>query len=351
MALFDDVDFDGHEQVVFCSDAFSGLRAIIAIHSSKRGPALGGCRMLAYETTDNALTDVLRFSRGMTYQSAMAGLELGGGRSVIIGDPQKHKTSALFRAMGQAVERLGGRYIIAEDVGTTVHDMNKIRLETRHVVGVGTELGGSGDPSPTTALGCEVGIKAAVAHNWKTRDLRDARVAVQGLGHVGWHLCEYLKAAGAHLIVSDIHKSRTERAEREFRATAIEPDRIYDVEADVFAPCALGAILNDATIPRLKMKVIAGAADNQLAGPVHGDVLVNRGILYAPDYIVNAAGLIRADSERRGFDREWVARKVSGIADTLAEVFEISQSLGISTVAAADRLAQQKIAATPFELT
>lgn len=343
MAIFDELDFDDHEQVVFCSDAASDLRAIIAIHSTKRGPALGGCRMWAYETEAQALNDVLRLSRGMTYKSAMAGLDLGGGKSVIIGDPFHQKTPAMLQAMGRAVDRLGGRYIVAEDVGTTVEDMTHIMAGTKNVVGLSANVGGQGDPSPTTARGCEVAIRAAVSHNWKTRDLRDARVAVQGLGNVGWHLCQYLHASGAQLVVCDVRKDRAERASHEVKAEVVDLDKIYEVDVDVFAPCALGGILNDATIPRLRAKVIAGAANNQLARPAHGDVLVEHGILYAPDYIVNAAGLMRVDSERRGFDPDWVALKVDGIADTLTEVFEAAQKWGTSTAAAADRLAREKI--------
>lgn len=336
-------DFDDHEQVVFCSDQNSGLRAIIAIHSTRLGPALGGCRMWAYPTEAHAVTDVLRLSRGMTFKAAMAGLDLGGGKSVIIGNPHKDKSPRLLEAMGRAVERLSGRYITAEDVGTTVEDMSHVKQGTSHVVGLGTEEGGTGDPSPTTAKGTLVALKAAVAHAHGTANLHGARVALQGLGNVGWHLASYLRDEGADLVVSDVVPERLERAVVELSATVVEPDAIYEQLADVFAPCALGAILNDDTIPKLKAKVVAGGANNQCARPEHADQLQDRGILLAPDYIANAAGLIRVDSERRGFDAEWVDRKVSAIAETLEEVFRAAETWEVSTLEAAERLAKRRL--------
>lgn len=346
MSVFKELDFDGHEQIVFCSDDSVGLRAIIAIHNTHRGPSLGGCRMWGYASEGAALQDVLRLSRGMTYKAAMAGIELGGGKSVIIGDPTRLKTPALMQAMGRAVDRLSGRYIIAEDVGTNVSDMGEIKKSTRHVVGLGQADGGAGDPSPTTARGCYVGVRAAVEHTFKTADLRGARVAIQGLGNVGWHLCQYLKEAGAELVVSDIRASKAERAVAEFDAKAVTTDEIYEADVDVFAPCALGAILNDETIPRLKAKVIAGAANNQLARPQHADALTDRDILYAPDYIINAAGLIRVDSERRGFDPHWVNQKVDEISNTLKEVFAVAESNSVSTAIAAEQLATARLGRT-----
>lgn len=343
MTVFREIDFDDHEQIVYCSDESVGLKAIVAIHSTRRGPSLGGCRMWAYESEASALSDALRLSRGMTFKSVMAGVDLGGGKSVIIGDPHRHKTPRLMQAMGRAVERLSGRYIVAEDVGTTVADMAEIRKTTGHVVGLAVDMGGSGDPSPTTARGCYIGLKASVEHAFRTTDLRGARVAVQGLGNVGWHLCEHLARDGAELVVSDVRRQRAERAAVEFGAQVISSEEIYDAEADVFSPCALGAILNDETIPRLKARVVAGAANNQLARPHHADALTDRDIVYAPDYIINAAGLIRVDSERRGFDPDWVDRKVDGISDTLKEVFALSEEDGVSTALAAERLAKERL--------
>jgi leucine dehydrogenase len=343
MTIFEEIDFADHEQVVFCSDDSAGLRAIIAIHNTRRGPSLGGCRMWGYASESEALNDVLRLSRGMTYKAVMAGIALGGGKSVIIGDPSRVKTPTLMQAMGQAVDRLSGRYIISEDVGTSVSDMAEIKKSTRYVVGLDPADGGAGDPSPTTARGCYVGLKAAVEQAFKTADLRGARVAVQGLGNVGWHLCQYVKEAGAELVVSDVRFPKVERAVAEFGAKAVTTEEIYGADVDVFAPCALGAILNDETIPRLKAKVIAGAANNQLARPHHADALTDRDILYAPDYIINAAGLIRVDSERRGFDPHWVNQKVDEIADTLKEVFTYAESHGVSTAAAAERLAKDRL--------
>ncbi len=343
MSVFKEVDFDDHEQIVFCSDDTVGLQAIIAVHDTRRGPSLGGCRMRAYAYESEALNDVLRLSRGMTYKAVMAGVELGGGKSVIIGDPMRTKTPALMQAMGRAVERLSGRYIVAEDVGTNVSDMTEIKKSTRYVVGLDQADGGSGDPSSTTARGCLVGLKAAVERAFKTTDLRGARVAVQGLGNVGWHLCEHLKEVGADLVVSDVQVHKVERAVTEFNAKAVTTEEIYAADVDVFAPCALGAVLNDETIPRLKAKVIAGAANNQLARPHHADVLTDRDILYAPDYIINAAGLIRVDSERRGFDPNWVDRKVNAISDTLKEVFAYAESNSLSTAVAAEKLAKGRL--------
>jgi leucine dehydrogenase len=343
MPIFEKIDFDNHEQVVFCSDDSAGLRAIIAIHSTLRGPSLGGCRMWPYASESAALSDVLRLSRGMTYKSAMAGLDLGGGKGVIIGDPLRQKTPAQLQAMGRAVDRLSGRYICAEDVGTTVGDMSEIKKSTRFVVGLGTELGGSGDPSPTTARGCYGGLRATVEHAFKTADLRSARVAVQGLGNVGWPLCELLARDGAELIISDVRSDLAERAAVELGAKAVDIDDIYGAEADIFAPCALGGILNDSTIPRLKVRVIAGAANNQLARPRHADDLADRNIVYAPDYIVNAAGLIRVDSERRGYDPAWVHKKVDEIPSTLKEVFALSERAGVSTAVAAEQLAKERL--------
>ena len=290
MSLFTHPEFDGHEQVVFCHDAESGLKAIIALHNLNRGPALGGCRMWNYASEDEALTDALRLARGMTYKSALAGLPYGGGKAVIIGDSRTMKSPALFQAMGRFVETLGGRYIIAEDVGIGVADVQIMARETRHVAG--TPEGGAGDPSPATAYGVYMGIKAAVKHKLGSDSLSGVTVAVQGLGHVGQSLCRYLSGDGAKLTVTDINQAAVAAMAGELGARAVEPDAIYGTAAEVYAPCALGATVNDGTIKVLRMPIIAGSANNQLAAPRHGLELLKRGILYAPDYVINAGGVI-----------------------------------------------------------
>jgi leucine dehydrogenase len=335
--------FAGHEAVTFISDNATGLRAIVAIHDTTRGPALGGCRMYAYASEEAALRDVLRLARGMTYKAAAANLRLGGGKAVIIGDPRELKTPALMRAMGRAVERLAGTYITAEDVGTTVADFAEVRKETAHVVGLPTELGGSGDPSPTTALGVYYGLLAAAAHRWNREDLSGLTVAVQGLGNVGWHLCQLLAEAGAQLIVCDVDDSRVAKAVATFSALACRPDRIYDAEADIFAPCALGAIINHDTLPRMKFSVIGGAANNQLAQDDQGEILRTRGIVYAPDFVINAGGMMRVASELTGFDQARVDSQVEGIRDTLLSIFARADAEAISTQRAAMQIAEERL--------
>lgn len=343
MSVFDIADFDNHEQVVFVSDRESGLRAIIAVHSTTRGPALGGCRMWAYADEREAVQDVLRLSRGMTYKNALANLPFGGGKSVILGDARSEKTPSLMQAMGRAVDRLHGRYIIAEDVGTTPGDMAEVRRETAHVAGL--QDGGSGDPSPATAYGVFVGMQAAVDHKLRRNSLEDLCVSVQGLGHVGYHLCRHLAASGAKLFVTDIHRNAVEKAADEFGATPVAPDEIYDVDADVYAPCALGAVLNDRTVPRLRASIVAGSANNQLAEDRHGDALAKRGILYAPDYVINAGGVINISHERSagGYDRKAAFHHIEGIHDTLCAIFKRAQQDGIPTNAAADRVAKERL--------
>jgi leucine dehydrogenase len=342
MTVFSTESFADHEQVVFISDERVGLRAIIAIHSTKLGPALGGCRMHPYADEASALRDVLRLSRGMTFKAAAAGLGLGGGKSVILGDPRKSKTPDLLRAMGMAVNRLGGRYITAEDVGTTVDDFAWVRQSTRHVVGLPEALGGTGDPSPTTALGVYHGIVAGVAHRLG-RDLRGLTVAVQGLGNVGWSLCRLLCEAGAHLVVCDIDPVLAGKAAAEFGAKIVEPDAVYAVQADVFSPCAMGAVVNDKTLPQMRFRVIAGGANNQLARDEHGRQLREREILYAPDFVINAGGLIRVASEHEGFNRAKVDSQVEGIGATLRRIFELADRDGMPTQSAAMRLVQERL--------
>ena len=345
MSVFEHREFDGHEQVVFCHDADSGLKAIIAVHNTNRGPALGGCRMWPYADEAEALTDALRLSRGMTYKSALAGLDFGGGKSVIIGDPRKDKSDALFGAMGRFVDSLGGRYTVAEDVGISVPDVEIMERETRHVAG--TRKGGAGDPSPATAYGVFMGLKAAVRHQvgrHKTgRDsLRGLRVAVQGVGHVGYYLCKHLSDAGAELIVSDIAQDSLDRVVAEFDAKVVAPEAIYAVEADIFAPCALGAVINDETLPLLKAQVVAGSANNQLAEARHGEALRQRGILYAPDYVLNAGGIVLISHEGPRYDEAKAYAHVARIHDTLLEIFRRADTRRIATSEAADHLAEER---------
>lgn len=339
MRLFDHPDFAGHEQVVFSHDGATGLRAIIAVHNTHRGPALGGCRMWPYAGEAAALEDALRLSRGMTYKAAMAGLDLGGGKAVIIGDAKKDKTEALMKAFGLAVDRLNRRYITAEDVGTSVADMDAIKTVTDHVVGV---TGGAGDPSNSTAHGVFIGIQAAVRHKLGRNTLDGLHIAVQGVGHVGRFLCDYLHKAGARLSVTDIDRAALEHAEREFGATVVGPDEIYGVDCDLFAPCALGAVVNDNTLPRLKCPIIAGSANNVLDEARHGAALRRAGILYAPDYVINAGGLIDVARFALGFDIEAARAKLHRIDETLAEIFARADSEDRPTAEVADSIAEEK---------
>ena len=340
MSLFTHPEFDDHAEVAFCCDPESGLKAIIAVHNLSRGPALGGCRMWNYQTEEEALTDVLRLSRGMTYKSALAGLPLGGGKSVIIGDARTMKSEALFRAMGRFVDSLGGRYIVAEDVGTSVPDMDTIARETSHVAG--TTAGGVGDPSPATAYGTYMGIRAAAKHKLGRDDLSGLTVAVQGLGHVGLTLCRHLANDGAQLVVTDIDRQAVARVVDELGALPVGPDEIYGVGADVYAPCALGATVNDETIPQLKVQIVAGSANNQLAEPRHGEELRRRGILYAPDYVINAGGVIIITHEGPDYDEAKAYAHVARIHETLLEIFQRADKAGQPTSEAADRMAEER---------
>lgn len=346
MAVFSLSDFADHEQVVFVSDDKSGLKAIIAVHNSNLGPALGGCRMWPYASEEEAVRDVLRLSRGMTYKSAMANLKLGGGKSVIIGNPRTHKTPELLAAFARALEQLNGRYIAAEDSGTSVADMKYMAQLTRHVAGIhdkpSDEGTRSGDPSPATAYGSFIGIKAAVKERLGRDSLDGLRVAVQGVGNVGFDLARQLKDAGAQLWVTDIHREPLVQAGRELGATVVAPEEIFGLDVDVFAPCALGAILNDATIPQLKAKIVAGAANNQLAEARHGLELMKRGILYAPDYVINAGGIIDVYHERIGFDRRALLEHIEGIHDNLMEVFERARKEERPTGEVADAIAEER---------
>ncbi|MDQ3991217.1 MAG: leucine dehydrogenase [Actinomycetota bacterium] len=334
-----------YEEVVFFNDPPTGLRAIVAIHSTALGPALGGTRFYPFESEEDALHDVLRLARGMTYKAAAAGLDLGGGKAVIIGDPRRDKTEELFRAYGRFIDSLAGRYITAEDVGTERHDMDLIRRETRWVTGVSKRLGGSGDPSPVTAYGVFQGIRAAAQEALGRNTVEGLRVTVQGVGKVGYHVVKHLVQDGARVTVSDVTVDAVARVVNEFGVDTVEPDKAHAVDCDIFVPCALGGIIRDDTIPELKCRVVAGAANNQLQRPEHGDALAELGILYAPDFVINAGGLINVSDELEGYDPERALSRVESVYRNLREVFRLARQEGISTAAAAEQLAVDRIAA------
>ncbi len=344
MAVFEVIQkYGDHEQVVFCQNKDIGLRAIIAIHNTALGPALGGTRMWDYKNDEDALVDVLRLSKGMTYKAAAAGLNLGGGKAVILGDSKTKKTETLFRAFGQFVNSLNGRYITAEDVGTSEKDMEYIAMETPWVTGAASSLGGSGDPSPFTAQGTLIGIKATIQWKLKTESLRGLRVAVQGLGHVGYHLVSQLTQEGAKVYVADIDKDKLKEVSEKFNAVVVSPDEIHAQDVDVFAPCAMGAVLNDKTIGQLKCKIIAGAANNQLAESRHGEMVKELGILYAPDYVINAGGLINVCIELEGYSKERSLDRLNRIAENLRMVYKIAEDEGVTTDKAAEKMAIRRI--------
>jgi leucine dehydrogenase len=343
MSVFDELNGE-YEEVVFFHDPPTGLRAIVAIHSTTLGPALGGTRFYPFETEGDALRDVLRLARGMTYKAAAAGLDLGGGKAVIIGDPKRIKTEALLRAYGRFIETLGGRYITAEDIGTGGPDMDIIRRETRYVTGVAPEMGGSGDPSPVTAYGVYLGMTACAEEAWQEHTLEGRRVAVQGVGKVGYHLVKHLVEDGkASVVVSDVDVDAVARAVRDFGVDTAEPEKIHAQECDIFAPCAMGAMIRDDTIPELKCRVVAGSANNQLAATEHGEALAELGILYAPDYVINAGGLVNVADELQGYHPERARARVQSIYRTLREIFHIARDRHISTAAAADAFALERI--------
>ena len=338
---FDHPEFDGHEKIVFGHDAKTGLYTVIAIHDTRLGPALGGCRMWPYENTDEALTDALRLSRGMTYKNALAGLDYGGGKAVIIADPKKDKSPDLMQAFGRKVDALGGLYITGEDVGLTPADMEAIGRATEHVRG--TSKTHRGDPSPYTALGVYCGIQSALKHLYGSPDLHGRTVSVQGLGNVGFTLARFLHDAGAKLVVSDINPNAVDRAVAAFSAESVDPQDAHKVEADVFAPCALGAGINAVTIPQLGAPIIAGSANNQLAEPSDGKVLAERGILYAPDYVINAGGVIAL--ARHDVEDDELEADVRQIGDTLTEIFERAKAENDTTASVADRIAEERLSA------
>jgi leucine dehydrogenase len=343
MELFKYMERYDYEQLVFCQDRQSGLKAIIAIHDTTLGPALGGTRMWTYESEEAAVEDALRLARGMTYKNAAAGLNLGGGKTVIMGDPRKDKSEELFRAFGRYIQGLNGRYITAEDVGTTVEDMDIIHEETNFVTGISPAYGSSGNPSPVTAYGVYRGMKAAAKAAFGTDSLEGKVVAIQGVGNVAYSLCRHLYDEGAKLIVTDINKEAVQRAVEEFSATVVEPNEIYGVECDIYAPCALGATINDQTIPQLKARVIAGSANNQLKDPKHGDRIHEMGIVYAPDYVINAGGVINVADEMYGYNSERALKKVETIYTNIEKVLAISKRDHIPTYVAADRMAEERI--------
>ncbi|MDR2871828.1 MAG: leucine dehydrogenase [Xanthomonadaceae bacterium] len=341
--LFETLAASGHEQVLFCHNADAGLRAIIAIHNTTLGPALGGVRIRPYTTETDAIRDVLRLSRTMTYKNALAGLNIGGGKAVIIADPKTGKSEALLRAFGHYVENLGGRYIAAEDVGSNVNDMEQIYLETSYVTGVHQIHGGSGDPAPFTAYGTLQGLLATISKQFGHEEVDKLSIAVQGLGHIGMEYVKLLKERGAKLFVTDLDPSLIDRAADEFGAEAVAPEEIYDVRADIFAPCAMEGTINLETLPRLQVKAICGSANNQLASHAIGDELHRRGILFAPDYAVNAGGVMNVSLEIDGYNRERAMRLIRTIYHNVSKIFELSEKDNITPQYAADRIAELRL--------
>jgi leucine dehydrogenase len=345
MSVFEHASFDNHEKVLFATDKATGLKAIIGVHSTVRGPACGGCRMWTYESSAEALDDVLRLSQGMSYKNIMADLPIGGGKSVIMKPEGDFDRKALFEAFGRAIEALNGEYITAEDVGVSPDDMLSVRRSTRHVVGLPEGKAASGDPSPITAEGVFRGIKVAAARGLGKSDLSGVKIAIQGAaGHVGSYLCGHLHKAGAELIVTDINAEGLKRLQSEYDAQVVGLDEIYDVEADIFTPCALGSVINEETIERLKVKVVAGAANNQLATREMGAELQKRGLIYAPDYVINAGGIINVVGEIEGdFNPAWVQSKLDGLEKTLGEILDAAENQGRPSNILADEIARARI--------
>ena len=344
MVNFEAIEEFGHEQVVFCSNKEAGLRAIIAIHNTTLGPALGGTRMWNYKSYDDALKDVLRLSRGMTYKAAVSGLNLGGGKAVIIGDSATQKNELLFRTFGKFIEGLAGRYITAEDVGTSVTDMEFVRMETKYVTGVSKALGGSGDPSPVTAYGVFVGMKACAKYKWGNDSLEGRKIAVQGAGQVARYLCEHLYNEGAELFITDINESKIKRVLETVKARVVKPEEIYSLDVDIFSPNALGAIINNDTIGKLKAEIISGGANNQLEKEdIHGPMLMEKSILYAPDYVINAGGLINVANELEGYRQDRALKQAEKIYDVILKILEISSKENIPTHEASNEMAEERL--------
>ncbi|MGP8217122.1 MAG: Glu/Leu/Phe/Val family dehydrogenase [Bacteroidia bacterium] len=336
-----------HEEVLFCNDNATGLKALIAIHSTVLGPSLGGCRIWNYNNEQEALNDVLRLSRGMTYKASVAGLNLGGGKSVIMGDSKTIKSEALMRRFGRFVDDLGGKYITAEDVGSNSRDMEYIHMETRHVTGIPESMGGSGDPSPVTAYGVLLGMKAAAHERWGSDSLHGKKVSVQGIGNVGEHLVKHLSDEGAVIYITDINQDKLKAVAAKYKAEVVGLDEVYDLNVDIYAPCALGATINNDTLNRLKCSVIAGSANNQLADEkVHGEALVKKGIIYAPDFVINSGGLINVYAELGGtYNKTRAMQHADKIYDITRSIFSLAKSEKIPTYLAANKVAEKRIEA------
>jgi leucine dehydrogenase len=335
-----------HEQVVFGYDEATGLKCIIAIHNTILGPALGGTRMWAYANESEALNDVLRLSRGMTYKAAITGLNLGGGKAVIIGDSRKDKSEAMMRRFGKFVNSLGGKYITAEDVGISPKDMEYVYMETKYVTGIPESMGGSGDPSPVTAFGVYMGMKAAAKYRWGNDSLNGKKIVVQGVGHVGENLVGHLVKEGAKVYITDIYQDRLDAVVKQYGVEVVDKNTFYDMDMDIYAPCALGATLNDDTLERLKCSIVAGAANNQLADEKkHGEAIMKKGILYAPDFLINAGGLINVYTELEGYNRDRALAKAENIYNTTLQVLKISAEQNLPTYEVANRMAEQRIEA------
>ena len=342
--IFETISDKNHEQVIYCNDPLSGLKAIIAIHNTALGPALGGCRMYPYKSEDEALVDVLRLSRGMTYKASISNLNLGGGKAVIIGDPNKDKSEFLLRSFGKFVQSLGGKYITAEDVGMSVHDMEYIRMETDHVTGIKRAMGGSGDPSILTALGVFVGMKAALKKRLNIQSLRDLKIGIQGFGKVGYYLTSHLHNEGAQVFGNDINDEALKRVVDEFWVIPVEEKKLMLMDLDIFSPCAMGAIVNPTSIENLKCSVIAGAANNQLENEDRdAKLLKEKDIMYVPDYVINAGGLMNVANELQGYNKEKARYQVEGIYYILMRIFDYAANNNISTLEAANLLAERRI--------
>lgn len=344
MNIFDEMERLGHEQLIFCQDRTANLKSIIAIHDTTLGPALGGCRMWPYETEEQAITDALRLSRGMTYKSGAAGENYGGGKAVIIGDPLQDKSEELFRAFGRFVAGLNGRFSTGTDVGTTAMDFVWASKEGKYFAALPEEYGGSGDSSIITAYGVWSGLKALAKHLWGTESLAGRHIAIQGVGKVGQHLIEYLSQEPVKITICDIYEDNVNKVKGQFEVGVVSPEQIYEVDCDIFSPNALGAVLNDTTIPRLKCQAIGGAANNQLLDPEkHGKMLRDQGILYAPDYVINAGGLIQVADELQGYNKERAFSKAGYIYVMLLKIFEIAVVEQIPTYLAADVLVERRL--------
>jgi leucine dehydrogenase len=342
--IFNQISTYDHEQVLFCQDQATNLKAIIAIHNTTLGPGLGGTRMYNYKNDSDALTDVLRLSRGMTYKAAITGLNLGGAKAVIMGDPSALKSEALMRKFGRFIKNLNGKYITAEDVGTTTKDMEYISMETKYVVGLPEVRGGGGDPSPVTAYGVYLGMKASAKKAYGSESLEGKKILVEGIGKVGSHLVELIHKEGAKIFIADISESSLHTISKKYDATIVDLNNVPDADIDIYAPCALGASLNDNTIPRLKCNIVAGAANNQLANEERdGNALRDRGILYAPDYLINAGGLVNVYTEYNGYNKELALSTAENIYDTTIRIIEKAQKDSISTYLAANIIAEERI--------